>query len=90
MAAVMATGQVAMLAVSGWWSGFGLAFFTGAVSGVACALAYCIYSVDLRSAESCGLWFGRQFWTVRSTYVLAFGAQYFVRLNKAALHYRIK
>ncbi|KAI1211999.1 uncharacterized protein F4807DRAFT_384861 [Annulohypoxylon truncatum] len=40
--------------------------------GVAAAMAYYVYEVDLGRPDSCGMWFRRQFWMVGAAFVAGF------------------
>lgn len=81
LASVLTVVQVLLLALCGIWAGLGPLFFVGSVGGVAVAMAYFIYDVDLSRPESCGAWFGRQFWLVGGGFVLGFAVEYVRRLQ---------
>lgn len=85
LAAVLAVSMVMLLALCGVLAGFGGFYYIGTVSGAAAALAYYIYDVDLKNPESCGAWFGDQFWTVGSALVVGLGSEYLSRLRNAAI-----
>ncbi|KAK2607150.1 hypothetical protein N8I77_005852 [Diaporthe amygdali] len=72
--------QVALLAVCGLWAGFGPLYYIGSVGGVAAAMAYYIYDVDLGKPESCFAWFGYQFWTVGGAYMLGLAGELLRRM----------
>ncbi|KAB8199952.1 UbiA prenyltransferase family-domain-containing protein [Aspergillus parasiticus] len=80
LASILATMQVAFLAVSGLWAGFGILYFVGTVGGVAAALGYYIYDVDLKNPQSCGTWFGAQFWIVGAGFMAGLTAEYMLNL----------
>ncbi|PHH84501.1 hypothetical protein CDD83_1848 [Cordyceps sp. RAO-2017] len=79
LASALGAVQVAILALAGSWAGFGPVYFIGTVGGVAAAMAYYIYSVDLKRPESCAAWFHYQFWLVGAGFVAGFGGQYISR-----------
>ncbi|KAF7540131.1 hypothetical protein G7054_g1536 [Neopestalotiopsis clavispora] len=85
LAAVLAVSMVMLLALCGVLAGFGGFYYIGTVSGAAAALAYYIYDVDLKNPESCGAWFGDQFWTVGSALVVGLGSEYLSRLRNAVI-----
>ncbi|KAE8381538.1 UbiA prenyltransferase family-domain-containing protein [Aspergillus bertholletiae] len=76
LASILATLQVALLALCGIWAGFGVIYFVGTVCGVAAAMGYYIYDVDLTKPESCGAWFGAQFWIVGAGFMAGLTGQY--------------
>lgn len=80
LAGTLAVGMVALLASCGIMAGFGPFYYVGTVGGVAAAMAYYIYDVDLGNPESCGAWFGDQFWTVGSAFVAGLAAEYLSRV----------
>ncbi|KAI2620268.1 putative UbiA family prenyltransferase [Hypomontagnella submonticulosa] len=73
--------QVGLLALCGYWAGFGVVYFVVTVGGVAVALAFYIYQVDLTRPESCSMWFHRQFWLVGVTCMSGFLGEYISRLE---------
>ncbi|KAK5989560.1 Prenytransferase ascA [Cladobotryum mycophilum] len=82
LATVLAIAQVVMLVLCGLWAGFSRIYFTGTVAGVAAAMGYFIYDVDLKQPESCGNWFRRQFWTVGFGFMAGFSGEYVLHLRK--------
>ncbi|KAI2464375.1 putative 4-hydroxybenzoate polyprenyl transferase [Annulohypoxylon bovei var. microspora] len=81
LAGVLSVAQVGLLALCGVWADFGLVYFVSTVCGVAAAMAYYIYDVDLMRPESCGVWFHRQFWVVGAAFVAGFVGEYLLRLG---------
>lgn len=49
--------QVALMAISGWIQGWGLAYFTVTCGGVALLLFWNVYTVDLKNPSECMWWF---------------------------------
>lgn len=80
LSSILALGQITMLAFCGRWAGFGVLYYTGTVGGVSVAMAYFIYSVDLKSPESCSAWFRDQFWTVGAGFMAGLGGEYCMKL----------
>ncbi len=80
VASILSVAQVSLLALCGHWSGFGAIYFVGTVGGVAAAMAYYIYDVDLKRPESCGAWFHRQFWIVGAGFMAGLTGEYVMRL----------
>jgi 4-hydroxybenzoate polyprenyltransferase len=80
LATVLSAVQVILLALCGAWAGFGAAYMVGTVGGVAAAMAYYIYDVDLDEPESCGAWFRDQFWIVGGGFIAGLTAEYALRL----------
>ncbi|GAB1199705.1 hypothetical protein APSETT444_009062 [Aspergillus pseudonomiae] len=76
LASILATMQVALLALSGLRAGFGPTYFVGTVGGVAAAMGYYIYDVDLKNPQSCGTWFGAQFWIVGAGFMAGLTGEY--------------
>jgi 4-hydroxybenzoate polyprenyltransferase len=68
--------QVGFLALCGQRAGFGGAYFVGTVGGVAIALCYYIYDVDLAQPESCGAWFHDQFFLVGAGFLVGLTSEY--------------
>lgn len=81
VASILSVGQVGLLALSGKWAGFGPMYFVGTVGGVAAAMAYYIYDVDLKRPESCGAWFHDQFWIVGGAFMAGLTGEYAMRLQ---------
>lgn len=79
LAACLTVTQLIMLALCGWYAGLGPLYFIGTVGGVAAAMTYFIYDVDLSRPESCGAWFHDQFWLVGAGFVLGFALEYTAR-----------
>ncbi|KAI0120264.1 putative 4-hydroxybenzoate polyprenyl transferase [Hypoxylon sp. NC0597] len=80
LASLLAIGQTGLLALCGLWAGFGGIYFVGTVGGVAIAMAYYIYKVDLKRPESCGGWFHNQFWSVGAGFMAGLTGEYAIRL----------
>ncbi|KAI2605354.1 putative 4-hydroxybenzoate polyprenyl transferase [Hypoxylon fragiforme] len=80
LAGVLSAVQVLLLALCGYWAGLGPVYFVGTVGGVAVAMAYYLYDVDLKNPESCGMWFHRQFWIVGAAFMAGFAGEYALRL----------
>ena len=80
LASVLSVGQVGLLALSGLWAGFGPVYYVGTVGGVAVAMAYYIWDVDLKNPASCGAWFHRQFWVVGIAFMCGLVGEYATRL----------
>lgn len=80
LSSLLTVAQVITLILCGHWAGFGPVYQVGTVGGVSVAMAYYIYSVDLKSPESCGAWFRDQFWTVGAGFVAGLGGEYCARL----------
>jgi 4-hydroxybenzoate polyprenyltransferase len=83
LASILSLGQVILLAAGGLLAGFGKAYFSLTVGGVAAALAYFIYDVDLKQPASCGKWFHDQFWLVGGAFMTGLTGEYLMRLAKA-------
>lgn len=81
LASVLSVCQVALLYQVGMSAGFGTAYFVGTVGGVALAMAYYIYDVDLKKPESCGAWFHDQFWLVGAGFMAGLSGEYVKRLS---------
>ncbi|KAJ8130823.1 hypothetical protein O1611_g2806 [Lasiodiplodia mahajangana] len=79
LATVMSAFQVALLGLCGLQAGFGPIYHVGTVGGASLALAYYIYSVDLKSPDSCNFWFHAQFWSVGGASVSGFVGEYVTR-----------
>ncbi|OTA69207.1 UbiA prenyltransferase, partial [Hypoxylon sp. EC38] len=79
LASLLAMGQAGLLAFCGLWAGFGTIYFVGTVGGVATAMAYYIYKVDLKRPESCGAWFHHQFWLVGAGFMAGLTGEYAIR-----------
>lgn len=79
LATVLTAGQVILLALCGHWAGFGCVYYVGTVGGVAAAMGYYIYAVDLSSPESCGTWFRDQFWIVGLSFMSGLAGEYMKR-----------
>ncbi|KAK6082252.1 4-hydroxybenzoate polyprenyl transferase [Seiridium cupressi] len=84
LASVLATTQVALLALVGLWADFSSVYFVGTVGGVASAMAYYIYDVDLKRPESCGVWFHDQFWLVGAGFMAGLTGEYIKKLGAQA------
>jgi 4-hydroxybenzoate polyprenyltransferase len=82
LASVLSLLQLGLLALCGQQAGFGTNYFVGTVGGVATALGYYIYDVDLSKPESCGAWFHDQFFIVGGGFVAGLIAEYVARLGK--------
>lgn len=80
LSSILAIIQAIMLVLCGHWATFGMFYYVGTVGGVSMAMAYYIYSVDLKSPESCGAWFRDQFWTVGAGFVAGLGGEYCTKL----------
>ncbi|KAI0383709.1 putative 4-hydroxybenzoate polyprenyl transferase [Hypomontagnella monticulosa] len=80
LASLLTICQAGLLALCGLWAGFGMVYFAGTVGGVAAAMAYYIYSVDLKKPESCGAWFHDQFWLVGAGFIAGLMGEYVSRL----------
>lgn len=81
LASILTVVQLVMLALCGVYAALGPRYFIGSVGGVAVAMTYFIYDVDLSRPESCGAWFGDQFWLVGGGFVLGFALEYVSRLS---------
>ncbi|KAI4601824.1 hypothetical protein KJ359_010689 [Pestalotiopsis sp. 9143b] len=81
LASILTVAQVGLLALVGVLAEFGTLYFVGTVGGVALAMAYYIYDVDLARPESCGVWFHDQFWFVGAGYITGLVGEYATRLN---------
>ncbi|KAJ4386324.1 Para-hydroxybenzoate--polyprenyltransferase, mitochondrial precursor (PHB:polyprenyltransferase) [Gnomoniopsis smithogilvyi] len=79
LASCLTAVQLVMLALCGIHAGLGPLYFIGTVGGVAAAMTYFIYDVDLSRPESCGAWFHDQFWLVGAGFVLGFALEYTAR-----------
>ncbi|OTA77993.1 hypothetical protein M434DRAFT_382415 [Hypoxylon sp. CO27-5] len=79
LASLLAIGQAGLLALCGLWAGFGTIYFVGTAGGVATAMAYYIYKVDLKRPESCGAWFHDQFWLVGAGFMAGLTGEYAIR-----------
>lgn len=84
LASVLAIAQVALLIAAGFWAEFGAIYFCGTCGGVAAAMAYFIYDVDLTRPESCGAWFHTQFWLVGAGFMAGLVGEYAVKVIAAA------
>ncbi|RYP00942.1 hypothetical protein DL764_006343 [Monosporascus ibericus] len=80
VASILSVAQVSLLALCGLWAGFGAVYFVGTVGGVAAAMAYYIYGVDLKRPESCGAWFHDQFWIVGAGFIAGLTGEYGLKL----------
>ncbi|KAI1496435.1 putative 4-hydroxybenzoate polyprenyl transferase [Biscogniauxia marginata] len=80
LASILSVGQVALLWLCGLWADFGMVYFIGTVGGVAAAMAYYIYDVDLERPESCGAWFHDQFWLVGAGFMAGLTGEYVMKL----------
>ena len=85
LGSLLSAGQVALLALCGAWAGFGPAYFAGTVGGVALAMAYYIYDVDLKKPESCGAWFHDQFLIVGAGFMAGLVAEYGLKVTGTEL-----
>lgn len=79
LAACLTIVQLIMLALCGFYAALGFLYFIGTVGGVAVAMTYFIYDVDLARPESCGRWFHDQFWLVGAGFMLGFALEYITR-----------
>ncbi|KAI1466308.1 putative 4-hydroxybenzoate polyprenyl transferase [Daldinia caldariorum] len=84
LSTTLAVVMVALLALCGVWTGSGAPYYVGTVGGVAAAMTWYIYSVDLSSPQSCGAWFHDQFWIVGGALMAGFTAEYLCRVTDAA------
>ncbi|KAK3945720.1 UbiA prenyltransferase [Diplogelasinospora grovesii] len=80
LAGILSAGQVGLLAVTGVSAGFGGVYFVGTVGGVAAAMGYYIWDVDLKRPESCGKWFHDQFWIVGAAFMAGLTGEYVMQL----------
>ncbi|KAK0637484.1 UbiA prenyltransferase family, partial [Bombardia bombarda] len=85
LAGVLSAGLVGLLALCGVWAGFGALYFVGTVGGVAAAMGYYIYDVDLKRPESCGAWFHDQFWIVGAGFMAGLVGEYVTKLGAVAV-----
>lgn len=76
LASGLSVAMVVLLAICGISARFKAPYFVGTVGGVAVAMAYFIWDVDLHRPESCSLWFHRQFWLVGLGFLSGFMAQF--------------
>ncbi|KAI1170504.1 UbiA prenyltransferase family, partial [Nemania sp. FL0916] len=81
LSSILGALQVLLLALCGFWAGFGALYFLGTVCGVGLALAYFIYDVELNSPASCGKWFRDQFGIVGGMFVLGLLGEYVMKLK---------
>ncbi|KAH8204295.1 hypothetical protein TruAng_001581 [Truncatella angustata] len=79
VASVLSVAQVLSLALVGIWAGFSSIYFVGTVGGVAAAMAYYIYDVDLKRPESCGAWFHDQMWLEGSGFLAGLTGEYYAK-----------
>lgn len=79
-ASVLTIAKLALLAFSGICADFSAIYFLGTVGGVAAAMAYYIWDVDLANPESCGQWFHKQFFLVGSAFTAGMAGEYLKRL----------
>lgn len=77
----LSVAQVGLLVLCGQQAGFSSVYFIGTVGGVAAALAYYVYDVDLERPESCGAWFCHQFKIVGAGSLAGFTAEYVLKLK---------
>lgn len=80
LASVLTIAKLALLAFCGICSEFSAIYFLGTVGGVAAAMAYYIWDVDLANPESCGQWFHKQFFLVGAAFIAGMAGEYFTRL----------
>lgn len=76
LASILTMAQVGLLTLCGMYADFGTLYFLGTVGGVAVAMGYYIYDVDLDSPESCAIWFHDQFWIVGAAFLQGFVCEY--------------
>ncbi|KAI2610577.1 putative 4-hydroxybenzoate polyprenyl transferase [Hypoxylon sp. NC1633] len=79
LAGSLAVSMVVLLVLCGVWVGCGMLYYAG-ITGVAAALSYYIYDVDLGDPKSCGAWFHDQFWFVGVPLIAAFTGEYVSRV----------
>jgi 4-hydroxybenzoate polyprenyltransferase len=84
LASILTMAQVGLLALCGMYAGFSTLYFIGTVGGVAVAMAYYIYDVNLDSPESCGARFHDQFWIVGATFMQGQVCEYARKLGNGA------
>ncbi|KAL6852769.1 hypothetical protein ACO1O0_007317 [Amphichorda felina] len=80
LATILSAFQVGLLWLCGVSAGFGPVYQAGTVGGVAAAMGYYIWDVDLKSPESCGNWFRDQFWVVGAGFMAGLTGEYAQRL----------
>lgn len=73
--------KLALLALGGIWAEFSAIYFLGTVGGVAAAMVYYIWDVDLGNPESCEQWFHKQFFLVGSAFMAGMAGAYLKRLS---------
>ncbi|KAI2781520.1 putative 4-hydroxybenzoate polyprenyl transferase [Daldinia loculata] len=79
LASSLAVVMVVLLTLCGVWTGSGTLYYVSTVGGVAAAMSWYIYSVDLGDPRSCGIWFHDQFWIVGGALMAGFTAEYLCR-----------
>lgn len=80
LASVLTIAKLALLAFGGIRAEFSAIYFIGTVGGVAAAMAYYIWDVDLANPESCGHWFHKQFFLVGAAFMAGMAGEYLKRL----------
>lgn len=80
LASVLTIAKLALLTFGGICADFSAIHFLGTVGGVAAAMAYYIWDVDLTNPESCEQWFHKQFFLVGSTFMGRVAGKYLKRL----------
>ncbi|KAI4859684.1 putative 4-hydroxybenzoate polyprenyl transferase [Hypoxylon rubiginosum] len=74
----LAVCMVTLLVLCGVWLDCGTLYYVG-TAGVAAAMSYYIYDVDLGDPQSCGAWFHDQFLTVGVPLIAGFTGEYLCR-----------
>lgn len=81
LASVLTIAKLALLTICGVYAEFSLIYFLGTVGGVAAAMVYYIWDVDLTQPESCGQWFHKQFFLVGAGFMAGMAGEYLERLQ---------
>lgn len=80
LASVLTVAKLALLTFCGICAEFSAIYFLGTVGGVAAAMVYYIWDVDLANPESCGQWFHKQFFLVGAAFMAGMAGEYLKRL----------
>lgn len=81
LASVLTIAELVLLTFGGICAEFSAIYFLGTVGGVAAAMVYYIWDVDLANPESCGQWFHKQFFLVGSAFMAGMAGEYLKRLS---------